>query len=66
MRPRRLSAATLTLAREHDMTNDEKQPNSGYHEDNLKPSKGKPKVPGEGHPKESQNDPKQKPGKQGS
>lgn len=56
----------MTIRQEDSMTNDEKQPNSGYHEDNLKPSKGKPKVPGEGHPKESQNDPKQKPGKQGS
>jgi hypothetical protein len=66
MRSRRLPATTLTIRQEEHMTNDEKQPNSGYHEDNLKPSKGKPKVPGEGHPKESQNDPKQKPGKQGS
>jgi hypothetical protein len=48
------------------MSNDSKQPTPGYREDNPKPSHGTPKVPGEGHPKESQNMPKEKPGKQGS
>lgn len=48
------------------MVDDDKQENSGYREETLKPSDGKPKVPGEGHPNESQNDPAQKPGKQGS
>ena len=52
---------------ESKMTDEKKdQPTSGYREENLKPSQGKPKVPGEGHPKESQNNPDQKPGKQGS
>ena len=37
------------------MTNDDKQQTPGYREDNPKPSHGKPKVPGEGHPQESQN-----------
>lgn len=66
MRPRGLPAETLTIGEEQDMTDDKKQPTSGYKEENLKPSQGKPKVPGEGHPKESQNNPTQKPGKQGS
>jgi hypothetical protein len=48
------------------MSNDTKQPTPGYREDNPKPSHGTPKVPGEGHPKESQNMPNDKPGKQGS
>jgi hypothetical protein len=54
------------MREEKNMTNEGKQPTPGYREDNLKPAQGKPKVPGEGHPKESQNDPQQKPGKQGS
>ncbi|MEZ2416567.1 hypothetical protein [Luteibacter sp. RCC_6_2] len=48
------------------MTNDGKQQTPGYREDNPKPSHGKPKVPGEGHPQEHQNMPKDKPGKQNS
>jgi hypothetical protein len=48
------------------MTNDGKQKSPGYAEDHPKPSHGKPKVPGEGNPKEHQNMPKDKPGKQGS
>lgn len=48
------------------MTNDDKQQTPGYREENLKPSQGKPKVPGEGHPQEGQNMPTDKPGKQGS
>lgn len=48
------------------MTNDGKQDAPGYKEQNPKPSHGNPKVPGEGHPKEPQNMPKDKPGKQGS
>jgi hypothetical protein len=59
----------MTIREEGNMTSEKDrndQPTSGYREDNLKPSQGKPKIPGEGHPKESQNNPKQKPGKQGS
>ena len=48
------------------MTNDGKQRTPGYPDENPKPSHGTPKVPGEGHPKEHQNMPKEKPGKQGS
>jgi hypothetical protein len=55
--PRASSATEVTT-----MTNDGKQPTPGYREDNPKPSHGKPKVPGEGHPRETQNMPKQKPG----
>jgi len=66
MRPCGLPTTALTRGEENSMTDDKKQPTSGYREENLKPSQGKPKVPGEGHPKESQNNPKQKPGKQGS
>jgi hypothetical protein len=66
MRPCGLPAEALTIREEDSMTSDKDQPTSGYREENLKPSKGKPKIPGEGHPKESQNNPKQKPGKQGS
>lgn len=66
MRPRGLPTETLTIGEEDTMDNDKEQPTSGYKEENLKPSQGKPKVPGEGHPKESQNNPNQKPGKQGS
>ncbi|TCV93291.1 hypothetical protein EC912_105151 [Luteibacter rhizovicinus] len=43
-----------------------KQPNSGYPEEQLKPSRGKPKLPGEGGATEPQNMPKKKPGKQSS
>jgi hypothetical protein len=60
------TAALTRIREEYDMTDEKKQPTSGYREENLKPSQGKPKVPGEGHPKESQNNPNQKPGKQGS
>ncbi len=56
----------MTIREEDNMTSDKDQPTSGYRVENLKPSQGKPKMPGEGHPKESQNNPKQKPGKQGS
>ncbi|UPG87982.1 hypothetical protein L2Y96_11170 [Luteibacter aegosomaticola] len=48
------------------MTNDGKQETPGYKEDNPKPHSGKARIPGEGHPKEHQNMPKEKPGKQGS
>ncbi|KAG9581541.1 hypothetical protein KCV01_g15343, partial [Aureobasidium melanogenum] len=65
MRPRRLPAsASSPLNGGGRMTNDGKQETSGYKEQNPKPSHGKPKVPGEGHPKEHQNMPKDKPGKQ--
>ncbi|MBB3228599.1 hypothetical protein FHW69_003241 [Luteibacter sp. Sphag1AF] len=48
------------------MKDEGKQPTPGYAEDQLKPSKGKPKLPGEGGAQESQNMPKKKPGKQSS
>lgn len=48
------------------MTNDGKQQTPGYKEENPKPHSGKDRVPGEGHPKEHQNMPDKKPGKQGS
>jgi len=48
------------------MTNDGKQETPGYKEDNPKPRTGKEHIPGEGHPKEHQNMPEKKPGKQGS
>jgi hypothetical protein len=48
------------------VNNDPKQPTPGYREDNPKPSGTPSSVPGEGHPAESQNMPKDKPGKQGS
>ncbi|MGF6491889.1 hypothetical protein ABIE56_000042 [Luteibacter sp. 621] len=47
-------------------TNDGKQETPGYKEDNPKPRTGKEHIPGEGHPKEHQNMPEKKPGKQGS
>jgi hypothetical protein len=58
--------ATALSERGIQMTNDGKQQTPGYREDNPKPSHGKPKVPGEGHPQEHQNMPKDKPGKQNS
>jgi hypothetical protein len=59
-------ASSATDREEHPMSNDDKQQTPGYREENPKPSHGKPKVPGEGHPQEHQNMPNDKPGKQGS
>ncbi|UPG92493.1 hypothetical protein [Luteibacter aegosomatissinici] len=60
-------ASNDTDAEEADvMTNDGKQETPGYKEDNPKPRTGKEHIPGEGHPKEHQNMPEKKPGKQGS
>jgi hypothetical protein len=60
-------ASSGTEARgDNAMTNDGKQQTPGYKEENPKPRTGKDHIPGEGHPKEHQNMPKEKPGKQGS
>jgi hypothetical protein len=40
-----------------------KTPASGYPNEQPKPKQNPPKAPGEGHPQEPQNRPKQKPGR---
>jgi len=59
-------ASSITDQEIHPVNNDPKQPTPGYREENPKPSGSPDKVPGEGQPGESQNMPKDKPGKQGS